>query len=150
MVDRVELFDLIGRWWWNYDAGNFDVLESLLSGDVHFTCRTDTGQAEWEEFVTADLRGREAVMGWQVEHRRQSPYPLRHNGTDLHVVEDKGDSASFASYILVFHTVGGAPASLPGGVVTGEVRHEGGALRISALHVELDTVDSDVFARVRG
>jgi SnoaL-like protein len=150
MVDRGELVDLVGRWWWNYDAGNFDALESMLTDDVHFTCRTDTGRAEWEEFVRADIRGRDAVMEWQIEHRRNSPYPLRHNGTDLHVVEDRGDVATFASYIFVFHVVQGMPAPLPGGIVTGEVRRDESGLKIAALHVELDTVDSDLFAKVRG
>lgn len=150
MVDRAELIDLMGRWWWNYDAGNFEELEAMLTADVHFTCRTDTGEAEWEEFVRADLTGRDTVMSWQVEHRRNSPYPLRHNGTDVHVVDDYESGASFASYIYVFHIVQGVPAPLPGGVVTGSVRRDDGELRISALHVVLDTTDSDVFAKVRG
>ena len=46
--------------------------------------------------------------------------------------------------------VQGMPAPLPGGVVTGSVRRDEGELRISALHVVLDTTDSDVFAKVRG
>lgn len=150
MVDRALLQDLIGRWWWNYDDGNFDVLASLLTDDTHFTCRTDTGVTEWEEFVRADVHGRDAVMEWQADHRRNSPYPLRHNGTNVHVVSEHGHQANFASYIFVTHMVQGIPAPLPAGVVKGAVRDESGVLRISELHVVLDTMDSDVFTKVRG
>ena len=148
-MDRGELQDLIGRLWWNYDEGNFDVLASLLSDDVHFTCRTDTGTTEWEEFVRADVRGRDAVMAWQTDHRVNSPYPLRHNGTNVHVVDDAGDRARFASYIFVTQMVQGAPAPLPSGIVNGAVVEAGGTLRISEMHVILDTMDSDVFSKVR-
>lgn len=148
-MDRGELQDLIGRWWWNYDEGNFDVLASLLSDDVHFTCRTDTGTTEWEEFVRADVRGRDAVMAWQTDHRVNSPYPLRHNGTNVHVVDDAGDRARFASYILVTQMVQGVPTTLPSGIVNGAVVAVDGTLRISEMNVILDTMDSDVFSKVR-
>ena len=93
--------DLVARWWFNYDEGNFNVLEGLLTDDVHFSCRTDSGATDYEEFVRADYRGRDAVMAWQTDHRLHSPYPLRHNGTNVHIVEQRGDEATFASYIAV-------------------------------------------------
>lgn len=148
-MDRGELHDLIGRWWWNYDQGNFEVLTSLLSDGIHFTCRTDTGMAEWEEFARADLRGRDEVMAWQIEHRNNSPYPLRHNGTNVHVLEDSGDRASFVSYIFVTQMVQGMPAPLSSGIVNGAVVETSEGLRISEMHVVLDTVESDVFSKVR-
>ena len=37
------LADLLGRWWFSYDEGDFEALASLLTEDVHFACRTDTG-----------------------------------------------------------------------------------------------------------
>jgi hypothetical protein len=133
---------LMGRWWMSYDAGDFDELARLLADDAHFTCRTDTGTAEWEEFVRADLHGRDDVLAWHREHRMGSPDPLRHNGTNLHLVEHGEDTASFRSYALVTHVVGGMPAPLPGGVVTGTVRSDGGVLRIAELGMVLDTLDS--------
>ena len=42
MIEPADCTDLLGRWWFNYDEGNFDVLADLLTEDVHFTCRTDT------------------------------------------------------------------------------------------------------------
>jgi len=144
-IDAASLHELIGRWWWNYDEGNFDAFPDFFASDAHFTCRTDTGATEYEEFVRADIHGREAVVTWQVDHRRNSPYPLRHNGTNVHIVDVRDDEADFASYIYVTQIAGGVSA-LSTAVVTGTVRVEDGALRIAALHVALHTAESVVFA----
>jgi len=145
MIEPAALQDLIGRWWWNYDQGNFDVLAALLTSDMHFSCRTDTGATDFEEFVRVDVTGRDEVMTWQTDHRVNSPYPLRHNGTNVHVVEQRDDDATFASYIFVTHIVEGAVASLSSGIVNGEVRVEDGSLRIARLEVVLDTMHSVPF-----
>jgi hypothetical protein len=145
MIDPAQLQDLVGRWWWNYDEGNFDVLHSLLSEDAHFTCRTDTGTTSYEEFVRADYSGRDAVMAWQTDHRTNSPYPLRHNGTNVHVTEQRGHQVAFSSYILVTQIVGGV-APLSTAIVHGVARDEAGGLRLAELHVVLDTMDSITFA----
>ncbi len=148
-ISPAQLHDLMGRWWFNYDEGNFDVLAASLTDDAHFTCRTDTGQTDWEEFVRADVRGRDRFIDWQAQHRLDSPYPLRHNGTNVHIVEQRGDEATFSSYIHVTHVVAGSPASIPGGIVNGTVRLVDGELRISALEVVLDTMESVAFKDVR-
>ena len=88
MIEPAQMQDLVARWWWNYDEGNFDVLASLLTEDAHFSCRTDSGTTDYEEFVRADVTGRDAVMAWQTDHRLNSPYPLRHNGSNVHVVAE--------------------------------------------------------------
>jgi hypothetical protein len=150
MIDPAALADVLARWWFNYDEGNFDVLTNLLTEDVHFTCRTDTDTVAWAEFARADMSGRDTVMRWQTAHRRDSPYPLRHHGTNVHIVEGRENEATFASYIHVTQVANESPVSIPGGVVTGAVRLEPDALRISELHVVLDTMTSDVFANVRG
>src|SRR5690349_12047758 len=149
MVDPAALADLLGRWWFNYDEGNFAVLEALLTDDVHFTCRTDTETVAWAEFARADVSGRDDVMAWQTEHRRNSPYPLRHHGTNVHIVEQRDGEATFASYIHVTQVVNEAPASIPGGIVRGTVRKTEHGLRIATLEVVLDTMTSDVFSSVR-
>lgn len=150
MIEPAALMDLMGRWWFCYDEGDFESLEAMLTEDAHFTVRTDTDTVVWAEFAKADVAGRDAVMAWQVDHRRNSPYPLRHHGTNVHVVEDRGDEASFASYIHVTHVVDEMPAAIPGGVVRGVVRREAGTLRLAALDVVLDTMASDLFANVKG
>jgi hypothetical protein len=143
-IDVAAVQELIGRWWFDYDEGHFERFPQLLTADVHFTCRTDTGTTDYEEFVRADVRGRAEVVGWQVDHRRNSPYPLRHNGTNVHLVADRDREVDFASYILVTQIVDGV-APLSTAIVTGTVRNEQGTLRIAALHVVLDTMQSAAF-----
>jgi hypothetical protein len=145
MIDVGAVAGLLGQWWWNYDEGHFDVLKALLTEDAHFTCRTDTGTTDYEDFVRADYRGRDAVMAWQTEHRLDSPYPLRHMGVNVHLTGNDGDRASFGSYIFVTHLVDGQVTNLSTAIVTGDARLEDGALRLSALHVVLDTQSSVVF-----
>ncbi len=140
-IATADVVELVGRWWWSYDEALFDVLTDLLTDDVHFTCRTDTGQTDYEEFVRADVQGRDAVMAWQREHRLDSPYPLRHHGTDVHVTSRRDAEADFASYIFVTQIVDGV-SNLSTAIVRGTVRDEGGAVHISALHVVLDTETS--------
>ena len=146
MIATADVLDVLGRWWFNYDEGNFDVLAGLLADDVHFSCRTDTDTTDYEEFVRADVRGRDAVMAWQTDHRINSPYPLRHNGTNVHVVGQRGGEATFSSYILVTQIVGGAVSPLSTAIVTGTVRRADDGLVISELEVVLDTHDSVLFA----
>jgi hypothetical protein len=151
VIDPGTVQDLIGRWWFSYDDGRFDAMTSMLTDDVHVTCRTDTPDVAWAAFATADDQGRDEVMRWQLEHRRNSPYPLRHHGTNVHIVEQLGEEATFASYLQVNQVMDEMPSPIPGGVVTGTVRRDAdGVLRIAALHIVLDTMTSDVFAKVRG
>jgi hypothetical protein len=145
MIEPWAVQDLVARWWWNYDEGNFDVLASLLTDDVHFSCRTDTGTTDYEEFVRADYSGRDAVMAWQEDHRRHSPYPLRHNGTNVHITEQAGDEAAFTSYIYVSQIVGGV-SPLSTAIVNGRARGAGGSLLLAELEVVLDTMDSKPFS----
>jgi hypothetical protein len=144
-IDGAAVHELLGRWWFNYDEGNFDVLADLLTEDAHFTCRTDTGTTDYEEFVRSDLRGRAEVMAWQTDHRTNSPYPLRHNAANVHVVEERGEEATFASYIFVTQIAEGV-APLSTAIVTGTVRFELKGLRIAELNVVLDTMTSVVFS----
>jgi len=95
------------------------------------------------------MSGRDTVMLWQTEHRRASPYPLRHHGTNVHIVEQRGTEATFASYIHVTQVVDESPAGIPGGIVRGTVRQEGDALHIAEMAVVLDTMTSDVFSTVK-
>jgi hypothetical protein len=140
-IQIAEVLELVGRWWWSYDEARFDVLTELLTDDAHFTCRTDTGKTDYEEFVRADIRGRDDVMAWQRQHRLDSPYPLRHHGTDVHLTARRGSEAEFSSYIFVTQILDGV-SNLSTAIVHGTVRHDGDALRLAALHVVLDTETS--------
>jgi hypothetical protein len=149
VIEPGLLQDLVAKWWFNYDEGNFDVLASLLTDDARFRCRTDTGTTDFEEFVRADASGRDDVMRWQAAHRLDSPYPLRHHGTNVHIVEQRGSEATFASYIHVTQVLDLQVVTLPAGIVRGAVRDEGSVLRICELEVVLDTMTSQLFRDVR-
>ena len=142
MIAPWEVQELISRWWFAYDQGLFDDLNSLLTEDVHFTVRTDTGKTNYEDFVNADVRGKAEVMNWQTEHRLDSPSPLRHNGTNVHLVGANGEDALFQSYIFVTQIVEGQVSNLSTAIVSGSVRSEAGRVKISTLHVVLDTEPS--------
>ena len=142
MIAAWEVQELISRWWFAYDQGLFDELELLVTEDVHFTVRTDTGKTQYEDFATADIHGKVEVISWQTEHRLDSPSPLRHNGTNVHVAGTRGGDSLFQSYIFVTQIVEGKVSNLSTGIVTGSVRSEAGILKISSLHTVLDTEPS--------
>ena len=142
MLQIAEVGDLLARWWFNYDQGNFEVLDELLSSDVHFVVASDTGMTDYEEFVRSDLQGHDEVLAWQVQHRLDSPYPLRHMGVNVHVTGSEGDATTFSSYLFVTHIVDGAVANLSTAIVTGAALEEGGRARLCAMNVVLDTQTS--------
>ena len=118
MIANWEAEELIGRWWFAYDQGLFDELNALVTEDVHFTVRTDTGKTDYEPFVNADVVGRSDVITWQTEHRLDSPTPLRHNGANLHLTGTIGEDVLFRSYIFVTQIVEGTVCNLSTAVVT--------------------------------
>jgi hypothetical protein len=142
MTELPDLQNLLLSWWFDYDQGSFDLWPRYFTSDARFTCRSDSGRTAFEEFVTADVSGRDALLAWQEHHRRNSPYPLRHYATNVHL---SGDDGRFRSYVFVTHVVAGAITNLSSGLCLGTVREEDGALRIAELHVVLDFTDSQVF-----
>jgi hypothetical protein len=142
MIQPADVQQLILKWWFAYDNALFDEWPGMWSADAHFSCRTDTGTTDYEEFVNADAVGRDALIAWQTDHRMHSPHPLRHNGENVHLVRADDTAADFRSYIWVTQIVGGSPSPLSTAIVHGSVAIEGGALRIADLNVVLDTEDS--------
>ena len=114
MIDSSAVQNLVMSWWFDYDQGNFDVWPEYFTADAHFSCRTDTGTTNFEDFVNADVSGRDALLAWQIDHRKNSPYPLRHNGTNIHVTNANDTEAEFRSYIFVTQIVEGAVSNLGG------------------------------------
>ncbi|HXZ61810.1 MAG TPA: nuclear transport factor 2 family protein [Acidimicrobiales bacterium] len=145
MVLLSDLQSLVAGWWFDYDQGNFDAWPGYFTADARFSCRSDSRATAFEEFVTADVRGRDAVLAWNTQHRKDSPYPLRHNGTNIHVVSGGEDACRFRSYIFVTQIVGMGVSPLASGVVVGAARREDGELRFSEMEVVLDFTDSHAF-----
>jgi len=146
MIQSADVQQLMNHWWFAYDNALFDEWNDLWTSDAHFSCRSDTGRTAFEEFVTADAKGIDAVIAWQTDHRMHSPHPLRHGGENVHILNANDDRAEFRSYIRVSQIVDGQVSHLSTGIVHGSVAIEGGALQISDLNVVLDTEDSTVLA----
>ena len=145
MTDLAAVQNLLAGWWFEYDQGNADVWPSYFTSDARFSCRSDSGQTAFEEFIRADVTGRDDLVAWQVAHRRDSPYPLRHNGTNVHLTATRADGADFRSYLFVTQIVGGAVSNVASGLCLGAAREEDGVLRLAELRVILDFTDSEPF-----
>jgi hypothetical protein len=137
-----EITELLAHWWHRYDEGRIEDLRPYLTPDATFRTRTDTGTTDWEEFVRADFEGADEIIYWQVKHRAASPHPLRHMTLNVAVDRTDGPTADFRSYLLVTQVVGGSPAPLPGGVLTGTAVRAGDGVKLSHFELTLDTQDS--------
>jgi hypothetical protein len=146
MMDLAAVQGLLAGWWFEYDEGEFDAFPRYFTQDARFSCRSDSGATPFEDFIQADVRSRDEVVAWQVDHRRGSPYPLRHNATNVHLTASRLVEVDFRSYLFVTHVVGGAVANLASGRCGGTARLEEGAVRFAELRVVLDFTDSEVFA----
>lgn len=149
MVDLSAVQNVVAAWWFDYDQGNVETWPGYFTPDAHFSCRSDSGQTGFEEFIRADVTGGDAIVTWQVDHRENSPYPLRHNATNIHLAASGPTGAAFRSYLFVTQIVGGAVSNLASGICTGTVREHAGAVRFADLRVVLDFTDSVTFSAAR-
>jgi hypothetical protein len=146
--DRFAAHELIHRWWWNYDEGHLDVLEGLMTEDCHTSSRTELGTHPHEEFIRSDCRGRDAVMAWKRDHRRHSPYPLRHNAANVHVVAERGDELDVDSYLSVTQIVDRRPSTLSSGLVHWTLALTDDGYRVRRQDTVLDSIESAPFHEV--
>ncbi|MBM7459503.1 hypothetical protein ACIBED_13395 [Rhodococcus coprophilus] len=141
-----DLAALLAAWWFHYDEWNPAALRALMTDDISFSCASDTGATDYEDFIRADLHGVDDVMSWKENHRSNSPYPLRHNGTNVFPTGSEDGELSFTSYIFVTKIVDGRPHNVSSGVVRGAVRATAAGLAFSRVDVVLDTQDSVRYA----
>jgi hypothetical protein len=146
--DRFAAHELIHRWWFNYDEGRMELLADLLTEDAHLISRTETGLHPHEEFIRSDSIGREAAMAWTCDHRRQSPYPLRHHGVNIHVTAERDDEIDLESYLLVTQIIERKPSPLSSGLVHITLRLTADGYRIARKEVVLDSIESAAFHEV--
>jgi hypothetical protein len=145
-VVATQLNQLLSTWWFNYDEWNAERLRALLTDEAAFSCRTDSGKTDYEDFVRANVSGADAIMAWQKDHRLNSPYPLRHNSSNIHIVEISGDRVEFVSYIFVTKIVDGRRLSLSSGTACGAAHITAGGLLLARLDIMLDTTESVTYA----
>ena len=138
MIDRLAVHDLIHKYWICYDEFRFDEIEQLLTADTVHRSRTDTGDHPFEEFIHSDVSGRDAVMAHVRAHRGGSPYPLRHNATNIYVVAEREDEIDVESYLFVTELADRRPVPLSSGICRITVRSTPAGLEISSLDVVLD------------
>jgi hypothetical protein len=145
LIDLAAVQNLIASWWFDYDQGNFPVWPRYFTVDAHFTCQSDSGATDYEEFIRADLNGRDQVLAWQIDHRKNSPYPLRHNATNVHIASTSDGAARYRSYLFVTTIVDGLVSNTASGLCLGTVRDED-TLKIAEMRVILDCTNSELFS----
>jgi hypothetical protein len=143
--DRFAAHEFVNRYWFTYDEGRLDVLAGFLAEDCHLRSRTETGTHPHEEFIRSDNRGREAAMAWTKEHRRNSPYPLRHHAANVHVVAERGDEIDLESYLFVTQIVDRKPSPLSSGIVHWTLKRTDDGYRVVYKDVVLDSIESAPF-----
>ena len=146
--DRFAAHELINRWWFNYDEGHLGVLRELLTEDCHLTSRTELGNHPYEQFIASDSQGREAAMAWTCEHRRLSPYPLRHHAANVHVVAERDDEIDLESYLFVSQIIDRRPSTLSSGLVHFTLVRTPDGYRVRRKEIVLDSIESAPFDSV--
>ncbi len=137
-----ELQEFIAGFWYHYDEAHYDQLAARYAEDVHYVTRSDSGASPFEELMSPELRGRDAVMEWLIEHRKQSPYPLRHHATNVHRTDTHGDVTRARFYLFVNQIANFVPFAVSSGVADIAVRRGTNGLELTEMGVVLDTTNS--------
>ncbi|WP_156686880.1 nuclear transport factor 2 family protein [Mycobacterium sp. Marseille-P9652] len=141
-ISLPELQEFIGGFWFHYDEAHYDELAVRYADDVRYVTRSDSGASPFEELMSPELIGRDAVMDWLSEHRKQSPYPLRHHATNIHRTGVEGDVTRARFYILVNQIANFVPFAVSSGVVNVGVRRGADGLEFTEMDVVLDATNS--------
>lgn len=142
-ISLAELQDFIGRFWFNYDAANYDEMGAAFSSDAVYLSRSDSGACPFEEALSADLSTAAVIVPWLTEHREASPQPLRHHATNLHVTGTDGDVTNARFYIFVNQITNFVPFAVSSGVANVGVRRGSGGLQFTKMEVILDVTNSE-------
>lgn len=137
-----ELQDFVGRFWYHYDEAHYDEMAAAYADDIRYISRSDSGTSPFEELMSPDLRGRDTVMEWLSDHRKQSPYPLRHHSTNLHRTGFDGEVTRARFYIFVNQVTNFVPFAVSSGVANVAVRRGATGLEFTEMEVILDTTNS--------
>ncbi|OBG34040.1 nuclear transport factor 2 family protein [Mycobacterium sp. E3198] len=143
-----ELQEFIAGFWYHYDEAHYDEMAAAYAEDVHYLTRSDSGASPFEELMSPELNGRDEVMGWLSEHRKQSPYPLRHHATNVHRTGADGDVTRARFYIFVNQIANFVPFAVSSGVVNVGVRRGANGLEFTEMDVVLDATNSVLLAEL--
>lgn len=141
-ITLAELQDFIADYWYHYDEAHYDEMAAAKAEDIRFVTRSDSGASPFEELMSPELHGRDAVMEWLTDHRKQSPYPLRHHTTNVHRTGTDGDVVHARFYIFVNQIANFVPFAVSSGVTNVTVRRGAHGLEFTDMDVVLDTTNS--------
>jgi SnoaL-like domain len=137
-----ELQEFIAGFWYHYDEAHHDELAASYAENVRYISRSDSGASPFEDLMSPELHGRDAVMEWLSEHREQSPYPLRHHATNVHRTGTDGAITSARFYIFVNQIANFVPFAVSSGIAEVAVRRGANGLEFTEMEVVLDTTNS--------
>lgn len=147
-IALTELQEFIAEFWYHYDEAHYDELAVRYSRDVRYLTRSDSGASPFEELMSPELQGRDAVMEWLSEHRQQSPYPLRHHATNVHRTGGDGDVTRARFYIFVNQIANFVPFAVSSGMANVAVRRGANGLEFTEMDIVLDTTNSVLLSEV--
>lgn len=145
-ITLAELQEFIAGFWYHYDEAHYDELAARYADDIRYVSRSDSGASPFEELMSPELHGRDAVMDWLSAHREQSPYPLRHHATNLHRTHTEGGVTRARFYIFVNQIANFVPFAVSSGIAEVGVRRGGNGLEFTEMDVILDTTNSVLLA----
>ncbi len=134
-ISLSEVQEFFGEFWFHYDSGHYDEIAVRFAEDANYISRSESGASPFEEVLAANLHGRDEIIGWLTEHREGSPYPLRHNGTNIHRTGTDGDVTTSRSYMFVTQVANHVPFAVSSGVLETGIKR--GAERSGVHHVRL-------------
>ncbi|BBY18261.1 nuclear transport factor 2 family protein [Mycolicibacterium litorale] len=137
-----ELQDFIGSFWYHYDEAHYDDMAAAYSDEIRYVSRSDNGASPFEELMSPELVGRDNVMEWLSDHRKESPYPLRHHATNVHRTGTDGEVTRARFYIFVNQIANYVPFAVSSGVANVAVRRGANGLEFTEMEVILDTTNS--------
>lgn len=144
-----DVQELIARFWYHYDQGQFDVLATFIGDEMEYVSRSESGDCPFEELLAAELHGGAETLAWLRRHRDENPYPLRHHATNIFRTGGDGDVTTARFYLYVNQVTDNVPFDVSSGVVDVGIRRSESGLVLTALSVVLDAEDSIPFAEHR-
>jgi hypothetical protein len=141
-IALTELQEFIAAYWYAYDEADFDNMAAAKAEDIRFITRSDSGTSPFEQLMSPELHGRSAVVEWLTDHRKQSPYPLRHHATNIHRTGTDGDVTRARFYIFVNQIANFVPFAVSSGIANVGVRRGAGGLEFTEMEMVLDTTNS--------
>ncbi|MHB1469776.1 MAG: nuclear transport factor 2 family protein [Solirubrobacteraceae bacterium] len=131
MADRNAIDDLFARYAWGMDSRQFDFTKDTFAADARFTLDIQGNAAIEPMESTAIGEFIETTTREQTDQRR-------HVITNLHVEDEREDSARAIAYLTLMVTENDELHAQATGVYTTEVGLRDGDWRFTKMHLDLD------------